>query len=402
MLSGKDPLKIADVRWHPTAYDDDMNEWMAQQYHKNGKLPSGEERLDYFQELDTKKLRESFERTGQHTQAQTDKALQVDLDAIRQMYDATNKKDFMSLNPQEIAAAVNDLQRRRTRSENPATQADLRQRYPQEADDMGTPPTTDSRHLSVEGMGPVLGRLLSTEVGFVDGSAGWAIELQSLLNQNNPNARHSLDPYVKAKEMLHKEYPGAFATGSIAGMLASGYLYGAPAKAEKAASTALRKTAAKEATAAQRTAAQALRESDLAGNPLTKAIEKAKAKVADDVLKGYTGGAGEMSKIPWDSWQNYEKVITNGQEYAKVGDRLYSRHAVNRTQPSGNRFGPNIYLGLYGEDYGRSVAPQFVEDVIHSVKPFIQDNGNLVYISGTVKVVTNQQGSVITIVTYVK
>jgi hypothetical protein len=57
-------------------------------------------------------------------------------------------------------------------------------------------------------------------------------------------------------------------------------------------------------------------------------------------------------------------------------------------------------FGLYGEDYGRSVAPQFVEDVIHSVKPFVQNNGNLVYISGTIKVVTNQQGSVITIVTY--
>ena len=35
-----------------------------------------------------------------------------------------------------------------------------------------------------------------------------------------------------------------------------------------------------------------------------------------------------------------------GRLYAKVGDRLYSRHAVNRMQPSGNRFGPNIYQGI--------------------------------------------------------
>jgi len=160
------------------------------------------------------------------------------------------------------------------------------------------------------------------------------------------------------------------------------------------------------------------------GNPIIDGIDAFKqARTAQPALPSYTGplslsdvadyltkiigenggngGAGE-SKIPWDSWQNYEKVNTNGQEYAKVGDRLYSRHAVNRMQPSGNRFGPNIYLGINGEDYGRSVAPQFVEDVIHSVKPFVQNNGNLVYISGTVKVVTNQQGAVITIVTYLK
>ena len=61
-----------------------------------------------------------------------------------------------------------------------------------------------------------------------------------------------------------------------------------------------------------------------------------------------------------------------------------------------------IYLGLLGEDYGRSVAPQFVEDIIHSIKPYIQDNGNLVYISGTVKIVTNQQGAIVTIITYIK
>ena len=28
------------------------------------------------------------------------------------------------------------------------------------------------------------------------------------------------------------------------------------------------------------------------------------------------------------AWNNYEKVTANDQEYAKVGDRLYSKHAV--------------------------------------------------------------------------
>ena len=107
---------------------------------------------------------------------------------------------------------------------------------------------------------------------------------------------------------------------------------------------------------------------------------------------------GGSNKIPWDSWKNYEKVNQNGRTYAKVGDRLYSKHAVDRMQPSGNRFGPNIYQA--GGDYGRSVAPQFVEDVISSVKPTLQPNGNLSYVSGTVEIITNQQGAIVTIMIY--
>ncbi len=107
-----------------------------------------------------------------------------------------------------------------------------------------------------------------------------------------------------------------------------------------------------------------------------------------------------MSKIPWDSWRNYEKVTQNGQVYAKVGNRLYSEHAVDRMQPSGNRFGPNITQG-YGTDYGRSIAPQYVEDIINSTKGIFQpETGNYVHHFGTVKVVVNQQGAVVTIITY--
>ena len=106
------------------------------------------------------------------------------------------------------------------------------------------------------------------------------------------------------------------------------------------------------------------------------------------------------SKIPWDSWQNYEKVTQNGQVYAKVGNRLYSEHAVNRMQPSGNRFGANITQG-YGTDYGRSIAPQYVEDIINSTKGIFQpETGNYVHHFGTVKVVVNQHGAVVTIITY--
>ena len=127
---------------------------------------------------------------------------------------------------------------------------------------------------------------------------------------------------------------------------------------------------------------------------------------ADDALAGkpntgYNGSTGVGdSKIPWDSWQNYEKVTTNGQEYAKVGDRLYSRHAVDRMQPSGKRFTVGDAIVQAGGVSGRSVAPQFVEDIINSVKPIFQPaTSNYIYSSGTVKIVTNEYGYVVTIMT---
>ena len=104
--------------------------------------------------------------------------------------------------------------------------------------------------------------------------------------------------------------------------------------------------------------------------------------------------------ILWDSWQNYEKVFVDSHEYALVGKRLYSQHAVNRMQPSGNRFGPNIYQGMNGRDYGRSISPTFVEHIIRTVTPTIQENGNLMYASGDVRVITNKKGCVVTILTY--
>lgn len=64
-------------------------------------------------------------------------------------------------------------------------------------------------------------------------------------------------------------------------------------------------------------------------------------------------GTGRV-KIPWLSWEQYPKVTIGGQEYAKVGNRFYTRHAVERTYPSG--------LGTaVGGVKGRSVAPSYIE-----------------------------------------
>ena len=137
----------------------------------------------------------------------------------------------------------------------------------------------------------------------------------------------------------------------------------------------------------------ALKYMDEAGDVLKGAI-----KHGDDAAKAVKKS---IDKLLWDSWQTYEKVNRNGQEYAKIGDRLYSKHAVNRMQPSGNRFGPNIYQGLNGKDYGRSIAPQYVEEVINSTEAVFQpETGNFVHTLGTVKVIVNSEGAVVTIITY--
>ncbi|MDN4066262.1 RHS repeat-associated core domain-containing protein [Paenibacillus vini] len=130
------------------------------------------------------------------------------------------------------------------------------------------------------------------------------------------------------------------------------------------------------------------------------------------LFKCDVGGTGKPTvndnKIFWGSWDDYSKVTDNGQEYAQVGERLYSRHAVDRMQPSGMRYTSESAGGKVGAsriesvgqiDYGRGVAPQYVEDVISSTKPAVQNNGNISYISGSLQVITNLQGAVVTIIT---
>ena len=125
---------------------------------------------------------------------------------------------------------------------------------------------------------------------------------------------------------------------------------------------------------------------------------------------GAGGGAGAASKgvslggkaanggerLLWTSWQNYPKVTQGGREYAQIGDRLYSHHAVDRLQPSGL----GAPAGATGA--GRSVSPNFVEDVLGSTKgvPVKGPNGEarLSFTSGTVQVIT-EDSIVITVIT---
>ena len=123
--------------------------------------------------------------------------------------------------------------------------------------------------------------------------------------------------------------------------------------------------------------------------------------------------AGANSKLLWAHWNDYPKVEVDGQEYAQIGDRLWSRHAVDRMQPSGMRYSPQpgpdeggstggmpqIFQVGGSYDYGRSVSPNFVEDVIRSTTGDPQKNGNYLYDGGGLQVILSPEGRVVTVMT---
>ncbi|MDR2168481.1 MAG: hypothetical protein LBE35_11645 [Clostridiales bacterium] len=104
----------------------------------------------------------------------------------------------------------------------------------------------------------------------------------------------------------------------------------------------------------------------------------------------------------WESWQKYEKVVVNGKIYAKVGERLYTKHAVDRMQPSRRRFGVNVELAGGGRgNYGRSIAPHYIEMVILSTKAvYNPEKETYSHSSGSIEVILNADGAVVTVMTY--
>ncbi len=82
-----------------------------------------------------------------------------------------------------------------------------------------------------------------------------------------------------------------------------------------------------------------------------------KGEVVANELTKASGGQILKKELTWNSWQNLPKEIYAGKSYAKIGDKLYTEHAIARMQPSGLGT-PAGHIGK-----GRSVAPQFVEDI---------------------------------------
>ena len=113
----------------------------------------------------------------------------------------------------------------------------------------------------------------------------------------------------------------------------------------------------------------------------------------NEVCPGTEAGKGTTgNSLEWNSWQNYQKTTIDGKQYAQVGDRLYSQHAVDRMQPSGL----GSPAGTVGA--GRNISPGIVEHTIQNgTKTSSTVNGveRTVHWSGDVGVVTESNGKVI-------
>jgi RHS repeat-associated protein len=129
-----------------------------------------------------------------------------------------------------------------------------------------------------------------------------------------------------------------------------------------------------------------------------------------------------LNKVPWTSWNDYPKVLaTNSstgltEEYAEIGGRLYSSHAVERMQPSYMRYStygggdgsmpqimgrPNPWPLQEGQspyEYGRGVPPVFVEQVIRNGNQVLQETLNYSTTLGSLQIITTQKGVVITVI----
>lgn len=105
-------------------------------------------------------------------------------------------------------------------------------------------------------------------------------------------------------------------------------------------------------------------------------------------------GRNSDDALEWKSWSQYERVEVGDSEYAIIGDRLYTRHAVERMQP--RDFGPNLWRG----DRGRSISPNLVDYVIRKgevTNTTLTDSGKIrkVHELGSVKVTTENRGQVV-------
>ena len=119
--------------------------------------------------------------------------------------------------------------------------------------------------------------------------------------------------------------------------------------------------------------------------------------------------AAMPSNLWWGFWKDYPKVTLKGREYAQIGDRLYTEHAVERFLPSGRRTIANIPVadreggGHMFHEKARSIAPAWVEEAIQrGRKEFIVvgTEPRTIHVLGDLEVVTTRDGQIVITVGY--
>ena len=131
-----------------------------------------------------------------------------------------------------------------------------------------------------------------------------------------------------------------------------------------------------------------------AGASFKQAVEISNLKAATDL--SVENSDADLFDDGWGNWNDYEHVIENGREYARINGRNYSHHAVDRMQPSGFRYIDGQAIVQSGGVYGRSVSPHIVEYSIGTSVP-LPSKGNFAYTNGSVTVITNENGDVVSI-----
>ena len=109
----------------------------------------------------------------------------------------------------------------------------------------------------------------------------------------------------------------------------------------------------------------------------------------------------------WGIWSDYPKTVVAGKEYAKIGNRLYTKHAVDYFQPSGRRTVGGVPRapkeGGGSLTQGRSLFPSAVESVIlFGTRRFEIRGGVLrtVHSADGLEVVTEGNGAVVVTLRY--
>ena len=106
-----------------------------------------------------------------------------------------------------------------------------------------------------------------------------------------------------------------------------------------------------------------------------------------------TRGGAFGTNIVWGSWKDYSKVTSNGNQYAQVGDRLYSQHAVDRMQPSG------LGTPVGADAPGRNISPNIVDYIIRTGERTVTTTADgvqrTIHWSGNVGVVTENSGKIV-------
>jgi hypothetical protein len=111
----------------------------------------------------------------------------------------------------------------------------------------------------------------------------------------------------------------------------------------------------------------------------------------------------------WGFWKDYPKVTLNGKEYAVIGPRLYTHHAVERFLPSARRTVGNVPVadgeggGHVYHEKARSIPSAYVEETIQlgtKTDISVKEEARTIHVLGDLEVVTTRDKRIVITIGY--